>query len=59
MEGATSFTVSVTELDPLPPALVAVTEYAAAEPTAVGVPEISQVDASSAIPAGSAGETEQ
>ena len=40
----------------LPPVLVAVTVYVTAEEVAVGVPEITPVDASSERPAGSVAE---
>jgi len=43
----------------LPPALVAVTVYAAEETTAVGVPLIWPVDESMLMPLGRGGETDQ
>lgn len=52
-------TTIVTVAVSLPPALVAVTVYAAEETTAVGVPLIWPVDESMLMPLGRGGETDQ
>ena len=52
-------TTKVTVAVSLPPALVAVTVYAAEETTAVGVPLIWPVDESMLMPLGRGGETDQ
>ncbi len=56
--GGTSLTTMVTLAVSVPPVLVAVIVYEAEEVTAVGVPEITPVEVSRAMPAGSDGETD-
>ena len=56
--GGTSLTTMVSVAVSVPPVLVAVTVYVAEEVIAVGVPEITPVDVSRAMPAGSDGETD-